>query len=157
MRIVLTEPEQRLAKYMGQQRYALSRQAGVVDQRVDPSGADLDINAMGAELALARLLNVYPDLDPTPRKGGHDLRWGGHTLDVKQTARPNGHLLATKWKDADQCDLYALLTGELPEYQFLGFYPASSLLQAHRLKNFGHGPTYAVEQGELITWKDIQW
>lgn len=157
MRIVLTDPEQRLARYMGQQRYALSRKAGVVDARVDPSGAELDINAMGAELALARLLNVYPDLDPTPRAGGHDLRWGGQTLDVKQTVRTNGHLIATTWKDQDQCDLYALLVGTLPTYDFQGFTTAQALFQTHRLKNFGHGATYAVAQPELITWEQIKW
>ena len=154
--ITLNEAEVRLARYVGKRRGEVNRAAGVSDQRIDDT-LDLDTDAFGAELALARLLNVYPDLTLSPRQGGEDLVWGGLTVDVKQTKYPDGHLLATPWKDAKASRLYALVTGTLPTYTFRGFACADDLFAAQRIKDFGRGKGYAMPQAELITHKDIRW
>lgn len=154
--ITLTEAEVRLARYVGKRRWEVNRAAGVVDQRIDDT-PDLDTDAFGAELALARLLNVYPDLSLSPRQGGEDLVWGGVTVDVKQTKYSDGHLLATPWKDTKASRLYALVTGTLPTYTFRGFACADDLFAAHRIKDLGKGKGYAMPQADLITAEDIQW
>jgi len=156
MQIILTEAEIKLAQYVGKRRGQVNREAGIVDQRVDDT-LDLDTDAFGAELALARLLNVYPDLSLSPRKGGEDLVWGGITVDVKQTKYPDGYLLATHWKDVKASRLYALMTGTLPTYTFRGFACADDLFQAHRLTDVGKGKSYAMTQDELITHEDLRW
>ena len=156
MQITLTEAEIKLAQYVGKRRGQVNREAGIVDQRVDDT-LDLDTDAFGAELALARLLNVYPDLSLSPRKGGEDLVWGGITVDVKQTRYPDGYLLATRWKDVKASRLYALMTGTLPTYTFRGFTCADDLFQAHRLTDLGKGKGYAMAQDELVTHEDLRW
>lgn len=153
--LTLSEAEVRLVQYVGRRRAEGNRAAGVRDRRYD--AGDLDTDAFGAELALAKMLNVYPDLSLHPRKGGDDLVFGGVAIDVKQTKYPDGYLLATPWKDAAASALYALMTGTLPTYTFRGFASADALFQAHRLRDLGKGRGYAMAQADLIAQDDIQW
>ena len=71
MTVTLNLAEQRLATFLGTMRHRVNRQAQVVDQQHSPTltGLDVDIDGVGAEIALARILNVYPDLTLEPRRG----------------------------------------------------------------------------------------
>lgn len=157
MTITLTDAEIRLAKFIGKARYEAARAANVVDARVDDSRMDLDTDGFAAELALCRLLNVYPDLTIGPRQGGHDLVWGGFTIDVKQTTYENGHLVATLTKADRSCEMYALMTGTLPTFTFRGFATKEQLCAAQNVRDLGRGKGYVLEQSKLITDKDIRW
>lgn len=147
--VTLTEAEVRLADYIGRRRDQVNRAAGVIDRRRDATG-EIDRDGFGAELALARILNVYPDLSLSPRQGGGDLLWGGVWVDVKQTGREYGRLIATAWKNGEDVPLYALMTGTMPSFTFRGFAPAHALLAADRLTDLGYGPTYVLPQDALI-------
>ena len=151
MTVTLTEVEQRLARVVAAERTRANRAAGVVDQQLSPEAAQqVELTGIGAELAYARLMNVYPDLTVAPRAGGADVWWAGLGVDVKGTERPHGRLLARPTKlTQDGVTVYALMTGPFPTYTFRGQVPASTLLQARHLMDLGHGPTYAMSQPEL--------
>jgi len=44
-----------------------------------------------------------------------------------------------------------LVIGKFPKYRISGIMSADELMQNHRIKNLGHGDTYAAEQEELQT------
>lgn len=131
--------------------------AQVLDQQCSTrlTGEEGDVDGVGAELALAKLFNVYPDCSIQPRRGGADLIVAGVPIDVKTTRYPNGHLVATRYKQSGDCDVYALLVGQLPTYEVKGFCTEAQLFAMQNIKDLGHGPTRAVAQPDLITWDEI--
>jgi hypothetical protein len=52
-------------------------------------------------------------------------------------------------------DLFALMVGEFPIYEFKGFMKRDELLQEKRLGSLGHGPTYIAKQDELVEFCDL--
>jgi hypothetical protein len=153
-RYILNDAEQRLARYVAQRRTTSNRDARVNNQRIGPQNdADTDLEGIGAEIAFCRLANVYPDLDVSPRAGGYDctIRFGdtSRTVDVKTTKYPNGRLLAAKMKQLDAAQLYALMSGEFPDYVFCGWAMGDELIDGANLIDLGHGPTYALKQSVL--------
>lgn len=160
MRYTLTKIEQQLAEHLGKQRRKNNRALGVVDQFVETtrSAAEADIDAMGAELAFCRLFNVYPDLDVSPRAGGGDAILAGKSVDVKTTDVPFGRLLVPVGKNTTGVDLYALMVGRFPTYEFRGLQTAARVLRLDNIEQFKYGkPAHAVEQRDLVTAKDLKW
>lgn len=156
--ITLTGPEQRIARFLARERERINRASGVKNGRLGPqTDSATDLTGIGAELAFARLFNVYPDLTIDPRQGGSDCHYCGLAIDVKGTPRANGRLLAVPLKARDAVDLYALMTGEFPIYTFRGLATSAQLLDAARLTNLGHGPTYALPQTELHDYTPLNW
>ena len=150
--ISLNEVEQRLVKTTAKQRYDNCRAAGKPKCFIGyTDGYHCDIIGMGGELAFCKLFNVYPDLSTeTPEFDTGDCVLDGLRIDVKTTDRPEGHLLATKWKKVSSCDAYALMTGVFPNYHFRGFMDADELLREIRLRDFGRNTlSYAASQDEL--------
>jgi hypothetical protein len=158
--IELNEAEQRLVCYLAKQRTTTNRAAAVHNARLGPqSDAETDHLGIGGEIAFAKLFNLYPDLSIEPRRGGADCSVGPFGVDVKTTRYPNGKLLAvaTKALLAPDADVYALMIARFPRYDFCGFARRGDLLHPSRLTDLGHGPTYALEQTELLTADAIQW
>lgn len=149
--ITLTVAEQRLAQYLATSRTTSNREQEVTNARRGPqSDAQTDLDGVGAELAFCRLMNVYPDLDISPRRGGGDCRWGGRVVDVKTTRYQNGRLIAVATKSDAPSDLYALMICNYPAFTFAGIATAAQLLSADRLTDLGYGPTYALDQAHLV-------
>jgi hypothetical protein len=149
-RVVLDESEQRIARWLAQSRYQANRRAGIENRRIGPqSDEDTDLDGIGAEMAAAKALNVYPDLSTEPRAGGHDLIANGKRVDVKATRYKSGHLLAAVAKSASAADVYMLAVGEFPEYELVGWAYADDLLSIDNLTDLGHGQTYAMAQHQL--------
>ena len=69
------------------------------------------------------------------------------TVDVKATRYKNGRLLAVLWKEKK--DVYGLMTGTFPTYEFRGLADGDDLLSADNIVDLGHGPTYALAQEAL--------
>ena len=157
MTLTLNLAEQRLATFLGTMRHRVNRQAQVVDQQHSPTltGLEVDIDGVGAEIALARILNVYPDLTLEPRRGGGDLTVAGVTIDVKTTRYPHGRLVATLYKQPGDVEVYALMVGQMPHYTLKGFCTADHLFAMQHIINLGHGPLRAVEQTDLLTLADL--
>lgn len=148
--ITLNEAEVKLAKFLGQARYQVNRAAKVTNRKMAPEDQDIETDAVGAEIALAKALNVYPDLTLTPRRGGSDLTLNGLTIDVKQTAYEDGRLLIEKQKKDDPSAVYVLMTGKLPNFTCRGFYFAGDVFQDKWLKDLGRGEGYVIPQEALF-------
>ncbi len=152
--LTLSPMEQRLSRAVAAARYKAARTAGVVNARIGAqSDEQTDLDGFGAELAFAKLVNVYPDLTIGARKGGFDCElneYFGIRVDVKATRYRSGRLLATRGKfDETEVDVYALMIGTFPTYRFVGWASKEELIRADNLKDLGRGQGYALAQDQL--------
>lgn len=81
----LTQHEYWLAQVITARRQEVNAQAGIRERKM---GADRDafkigVDGLVAEFAICKHANVWPELDCTPRHGGHDCIIGGIRIDVK--------------------------------------------------------------------------
>jgi hypothetical protein len=123
----------------------------------DDDAFQIDLNGFGAEMAFCKMNNLYPDFSNEAKKNGIDIGdalLDGKRVDIKTTKRKNGHLIAGTWKE-QTVDVYALLVGEFPEYEFKGYMPACELFKENRLKNLSTRPCYAAKQNELVEWHEL--
>lgn len=149
--IELNLAEQKLAQYLAQQRYRAGRRAGIEDRQIGPqSSYETDLQGIAAEIAVAKTLNVYPDLEVGHTPDADLMTRDGRQLDVKATKYSTGHLLAAPWKDkGGAVDEYVLVVGKFPRYRIAGVMSRDELLRDERLKDLGHGRGYAATQAEL--------
>lgn len=152
MEIALNDAEQRLVKYLAQKRFdhdrAVNAKATIYH---DASALENEINSMGAELAYCKMVNCYPDLDPGHFGAFDALRRDGATVDIKNTVRPLGRLLVkAKGRNSDP-DLYVLMIGKFPIYQYAGEIRSSDVLQECNIDKSLPFPAYAVDKERL--WK----
>lgn len=151
----LNETEQALCRAIAKKRYSNNRKSSVKNSKIGGQSNEFtDLEGIGSELAFCKLFNVYPDFSIEPRSslagedtGDATLR-DGRTVDVKATKYSFGRLVAVPWKQP-HVDLFALMVGRFPEYEFRGFMKKDELLKDSRLGTLGHGPTYIAEQKEL--------
>ena len=61
--VTLNETEKKMATYIGRKRNAECIKAGVATKKVDPvrSDEEIHIHGAGAEIAFAKMFNVFPD------------------------------------------------------------------------------------------------
>lgn len=156
-RVDLTVEELRHAYGIAVQRMASNLGAGVRDQKLtDRSPWQIHIDGAIGELAFARMFNVYPDFGISPRAGSPDfvVRQGGvlKTVDVKTRRRVDGDLMVPlhKAKPPARCDLYVLMIVDDCGAWCAGWTPADALFRPENIKDYGKGPTYAMEQACLI-------
>lgn len=119
MDIKLSPVEVEIARFIGRRRNRLSQETKP-NARRDPAQTDAEMNiqAAGAELAVAKCLNVYPDLSPTAGElPEFDLRWNKRMVEVKRNHELQGDLLVPK---LNKSALYVLACGELPEFKIIG-------------------------------------
>lgn len=149
--ITLSENEQRLARFIGQKRYATARSNNVKNLKIgDQSNEEIDLEGFGAELAFCKLMNIYPDLETGDSLPNFDcVSRFGVTIDVKTTKHKTGHLLATLKKKNNPPDKYVLIIGEFPSYQIVGEIGADEFLQDSNIKSLGKGDGYVLSQAEL--------
>lgn len=146
--VTLSQPECRIAAYIGRLRRKISLAYGRKTRRDwTPDGFRNDIEAAAAEMAVAKCLNIYPEWSPTPGEvPGFDLSWNGQKLDVKSTQRPFGNLLIP---DLNQDLLYILVCGKIPEYRILGKISGSQVPLVGRWTNLEHRPCWLIPANEL--------
>lgn len=152
--ITLNITEQRLCKHIAKERYKVNRKKGVKNSKIGDQSDELtDLEGFAGELAFCKIFNVFPDLlvqvtDQNTDTGDCILS-DGTVVDVKTTKYPNGKLLAARWKNCKEIDVYALMVGTFPTYKFMGFMSKDELLQEKRLRDLGHGKGYVAYQNEL--------
>jgi hypothetical protein len=74
----------------------------------------------------------------------------GKTVDVKTTRYPFGHLEVSIDKTPGEVDIYALVTGEMPEYTIVGWMCGDRLMRKKRLYTHRSGSkVYRASQDEL--------
>jgi hypothetical protein len=153
----LNEGEQRLAKFIATCRetnnQALAKRGKIVDRKYG-SGSSLDnlINAYGAEIAVCRLLNKCPDMSTHVTDAGHyDLVGFGGTIDVKWRKYPKSSLMVQQWKNKEgkRCDIYILVTGEMPSYVVVGYAYAEHIFRDDRIATRIQNPVGGVAPYEI--------
>lgn len=144
-KIELIDFEVELVKIIGGRRYSSNRNAGVPGSLIMEDGgaapdAEIDIQAFGAELAFCKLHNLYPDLTLMIRTGSDDCSLPfkpgvpNRSIDVKWTGRKNGRLIVAYYKKNLASDIYVLMRGHLPMYEYLGWIYARDLFKPENVE-----------------------
>jgi|TARA_R110000744_G_scaffold315216_1_gene422134 hypothetical protein len=152
MIVKLNAAEQKLAHYLAKARYENARGRNKPDMKKGPqSNEQTDLEGIASEIAAAKAVNVYPDLDTDLDDLPEIdlLTRSGYSIDVKATTYPNGKLITALWKKDKSCQFYMLVVGKFPKYRIAGIMSANELMRDQRIKNLGHGNTYTAEQAEL--------
>ena len=156
MKMCLGETEQKVCEYIAKERYNNARKKGITDNKKGPqSNYDTDLEGVASEMAAAKLLNVWPDIQieeiPT-----HDLIVGKYTVDVKATKYRTGKLIDALHKKDKACDYYMLMLGTFPEYSLGGFCKKEKLLTKETITNLGWGELHALEQDQLLSLEEFK-
>jgi hypothetical protein len=148
--ITLNKTEQRLARYIAKCRFIFNRKNGIDNPDVGPQKFDeTELQGVGGELSFCRMANIYPDMD-TEHHPYYDVVIDGLKADIKSTVRTNGNLIVQIWKVTHPPDIYILMTGRFPVYNYRGWTRANELLQVRNLKDFGYGPCYFFPVSRLM-------
>lgn len=157
MVVVLNDNEIIIAKAIAIGRNKSNRSKGIVNQKAGPqSNWQTELEGVGGEIAFAKALNVYPDFKDAPDT--FDVMVGCISVDVKTTRYKN--LEVSTSKQPGSVDVYALVTGAIPNYNIIGWYPAELVMGKKRLFTHANGgtvwrvpPTELLPIGELSKWK----
>ncbi len=155
MNIVLNSAEQIVCKSLALMRYEIARAVGRKDQQIgnQPSW-QTDEDGIGGEIAVSRVLNVYPSLVLKP-DAGWDILYNGHKIDVKTTRYKAGRLLAKLNARDDEVSIYLLVTGVFPEYTIVGYATKEQLIAKENIIDLGHGQGYGLTQDKLLNIADL--
>ena len=151
----LTELEQKICVTGAKMRHNSNRSSGVTNVKVSRrTDRDVEVLGLAGELAVAKYLNVYPDLTIFIRKGGADLITPNNKkIDVKTTFYDNGKLIAFYKPDYGDIDTFVLVTAEhYPTVVIRGWAKKEDLINNDKIGNLGYGKVFMMEQNEL---KDI--
>lgn len=150
MYVILSEAEQRLAKFLATQRYENARRKGLANAKMGNQSNKLtDLEGIASEIAFCKLANIYPDLDLDHTNAADCFLHNGYAVDVKSTTYKTGRLLSVRWKNSEKVDVFVLMVGRFPKYRCAGFMDASELIKESRLTNLGHGEGFSATQNEL--------
>lgn len=115
-----------------------------------------------AELAFCSLAELYPSplLRHPLRTGGPDIRLpDGRWADVKHTRYQTGNLLVPCKPSVvrETINLYVLLVGTFPTYEFRGWIEAAYIKQLQWIEDLGKGDAWTLTQAqihdELVVWR----
>jgi len=158
----LAKNEQSLCESIAKKRYENAREKGFHKSKIMDvnSHTTLDVDGVGSEMAAAKVLNVYYDIETDFQANElptHDLMYKGKTVDVKATKYKTGRLIVMPHKKHDQCDLYLLVVGEFPEYYVVGAATFDEIVQEENWGDpFGRGkPAYFLDQHKLTPVEEL--
>ena len=147
--VTLNSAAQIVCKQLALMRYEIARAVGRKDQQIGKQPSwQTDEDGFGGEIAVSRVLNVYPSLVLSP-DSGWDIRYNGYRIDVKTTRYKNGRLLAKLNARSDEVDIYLLVIGTFPEYDIIGYATKDELLLESNIIDLGHGRGYGLTQDKL--------
>ncbi len=148
--ITLSQVEIQYVKFVAEMRISYDRECEKIGNwKSGNKTREKLLNPIGAELAFCKAFNLYPDF--SRRFKWYDATLpDGRTVDVKHTDQDRGHLIAALNSSKKRLvDLYVLMVGEFPTYEFRGVIPAEVFIRKENVKDLGHGPCYAVDQSRL--------
>ena len=150
--ITLSDTEMEIAGFIGAKRRSVSIKRKWSSTRdFTDSGITNDIEAVAAEMAVAKTLNIYPEWSPsdgTRAVPGFDLKWNTTPLDVKSTKHLDGNLLIPKLHT--DVRWYVLVRGQIPLYEIVGWIPAAQVKVRGTWTEQSHKPCWTVEAGKLL-------
>lgn len=145
--VELTPFEIRAAQALAKQRTKDNKKNDIRDRL--QSGQDATFEGCCAELAVAKILNVYPDLQSGDYKAG-DLKAFGGTVDVKWNHKGE-YMNCPRWKNTlkKRCDYYFGVSGEPPNMMIHGWASWRELFSDENLHDIGNGPYYRLSLDSL--------
>lgn len=152
MFLTMNEIDIHLATHLGTRRDEVNKAAGVVNQKhSERSDLAINIQGAGAEIAFAKLYNVYPDTSLNNHPVADVVLHGGISIDVKQNPLPNGDLIVSieKGERIEKVDFFVLLVGQMPIFRVAGYISSADLFIPDNIANLGYGPCYYVKQRKL--------
>ena len=155
MIVELNETDMGLAELISEGRLQRDNDAGRTlhsISKIDPRVRML-VGAQ-SEVAVAKMLNLYPDTDMT-KHGLFDLVLGGRNVEVKTTNYVRGNLLVPAYKLADRADIYILTVSQVPVFTAVGFALYTDLFCHENIVDLGYGKTYRVMARDLKRMEDI--
>lgn len=151
----LNEDVEAECRALATSRYESNRKHNIRNQKIGKQSNEFtDLQGIGGEFAFCAMIGVDPDTTIYPRSSLKDkgdlLLPDGRKVDIKTTHYKDGKLLVVPWKAGSQeMDLYGLMVGTFPEFQFKGVIESKKILLTSKMRDMGYGPTYAAEQNEL--------
>jgi hypothetical protein len=157
-KVTLSEIEQYFAVLTATKRHNLARERGRTNGKIGPQDDFMtDLLGIGGEIAVAKVLNAYPDIDWTAGTdtGAPDLTLkNGVRLDVKTTTYKSGKLLVKKeYATKTNIDYYVLVIAAYPVFRLAGYAAPTQIFLDNNLHDFGHGFAYALEQEEIVKFQ----
>ena len=128
--ITLTKEEQKIVEFIAKLRVARNKKAGVTSTTTfKDTQYEVDLNGFGAEMAFGRMCNLYPDFTTQIRSGGEDFHFhNGYLVDVKNCNFKVNGMYVRKGAE-DKADVFVLMRGEFPTYQFLGYTTTEDIVE----------------------------
>jgi hypothetical protein len=141
-----------MAKRIGDQDRSYFQNNFQVDRSL--SLLQLNLDGFGAELAFCRLVGSRFN-DRAIKEENHFnlpdfILPNGITGDVKQTRYPNGRLLVRPGKEKKKVDIYILMVGQLPIFEFKGWIAYGDIIKKETMKDLGKGSGFCRDQKDLI-------
>lgn len=155
--VKLEAGEIEVAQIIGKARTRANREKGIFNRlRVNSDPIQVEIDGLGAELAYCKAFNLWPDLTVSVRSGGADAVHANRSVDIKHTAWVKGWLLVTPDKVEKGTDIYALVTGTLPNYTVVGYATAGEIFRDDNKVDLGHGMSYGIPQERLHDYSNFK-
>ncbi len=158
----LGKNEQKVCESIARMRYENAREKGFGKSDIleVTSYKSIDVDGVGSEMAAAKILNVYYDIETDFQASElptYDLICKGKTVDVKTTKYRTGRLIVMPHKKNDQCDLYLLVVGSFPEYSVVGYATYDEIVQEENWGDpFGRNkPAYFLDQYKLTPVEEL--
>ena len=148
--VKLTDSECQVAKLVGQLRrqWHLNKHS-TTTQHWTPDAVDRDDEAVAAELAVAKMFNVYPPLAIVMDAPQHDLIIGPHQVDVKSVKKRPGvqtHLLIPYLKEHL---VYLSVEADMPNYEVRGYLFGWEVAERGEWVDLGHHFCWRVHPVKL--------
>ena len=154
--VTLSATECQIASMIGRRRRYISLKYNRVTTRRDftADGIHNDIESSGAELAVAKYFNIYPEWSPTPGEvPKFDLRLRGLHLDVKNTDRNDGNLLIPYLNESL---VYVLVCGVMPKKNIMGCIRGDLVPERGKWReDLPHQPCWFVLADRLNPLKEV--
>jgi hypothetical protein len=156
MKVKLSESEQIICTFVATQRVNSNRAANSYNaKRSDKSDYEIDLQGFAGELAFCKLNNVFPDFTSDVRSAAKGQDQGdcivsGLRVDVK-TSAVDKPMLWIKARKKGCADVFALMVGTYPEYEFKGFVHHDVVFAEGNKNTFANGDTcYGVPVTSLV-------
>lgn len=144
--VKLSPGEAVIAATIAANRQVANRESGVVNLQGGPqSKMTTELVGVYGEIAVAKMLNCYPDLTTHLRRGGGDLTVGDVTIDVKTTRLRNGDLRIDARPDK-LSDVYVLAVADWAEVTAVGY----------AVRQLDCTSDYAVDGGWIIPQRNLR-
>lgn len=129
--VTLSPGECLIAATVAANRQVANREANVLNLQGGPqSKMTTELIGIYGELAIAKMLNCYPDMTTHLRSGGADLVIGNLTVDVKSTRSPIGDLRIDA-RPGKVADVYVLAQCDWTTVTAIGFASSADLTKLY--------------------------